>query len=495
MYCDNALEGGSCDPSEHPNSKQVCAMPACIPDFRIFDWTGSGGSSKEIINEIFPGHPRASPGKKHSLEDNSISEGDFTSAGDGQGKVGKAYVDDFYYDYNFINFHEDLTYDPIEDINIKEDEDVDQEYIPVHTPSMGKGNTEILSTGSSHYQLTTTGPLQASLSPSSPQEDQNDILMESAVTMRKYDHDEQPTPISNIQEGENEEYVTPTTTHPDEVTVLVSTSSEVFPTVPVQSSGPLPVTQHAVPELTASLPSTHSSSQYSVTKNTQGSTYSSSSSELETRYNDFQNPALDISSDLGRGLQPGPDQTTHQTPSSRTFIPQTEKNGLQDNSSQDILPSVPKDSSDVLSRSPPSPPSTDSAETISLVRTTLHTRPDGMTSSKPEVPPSPSILPFLTTVTMHIPDSNNGESTYPHLSEDRTKGLNTTYSNQSTSSPMGDDLRRSHWRVGNWTEVSLRDGAMKGSPLGKKCLETKSLQIEIPNNLLHHIACVDIPQR
>ncbi|XP_073474360.1 A disintegrin and metalloproteinase with thrombospondin motifs 7 [Aquarana catesbeiana] len=459
VYCDNALEGGSCDPSEHPNSKQVCAMPACIPDFRIFDWTGSGGSSKEIVNEIFPGHPRASPSKKHSLEDNSISEGDFTNAGDGQGKVGKAYVDDFYYDYNFINFHEDLTYDPIEDINIKEDEDVDQEYIPVHTPSLGKGNTEILSTGSPHNRLTTTGPLQASLSSSSPQEDQNDIFMnskESSVTMRKYDHDKQPTPISNIQEGEseNEEYLTPSTTYPDEVTVLVSTTSRVFPTIPVHSSVP----QHAVPELTTSLPSTHFSSQYSVTKTTQGSTYSSSSSELETRYKDLQNPALDISSDLGHGLQPAPDQTTYQTPSSRTFSPQTEKNSLQDNSSQDILPNMSKDSSDVLSSSSPSPSSTDSAEIISLVRTTLHTRPDGMTSSKPEVPPSPSIVPFLTTITMHIPDSNNGESTYPHLNEDRTKGLNTTYSNQSISSPMGDELQRSHWRVGNWTECSTSCG-------------------------------------
>ncbi|CAI9582842.1 unnamed protein product, partial [Staurois parvus] len=153
-------------------------------------------------------------------------------------------------------------------------------------------------------------------------------------------------------------------------------------------------------------------------------------------------------------LQPQPDHTTYEAPSSHTFSP----NGLQDNSSEDILPIIPNDSSDVLSWSPPSPSSTESAETISLVETTLHISPDGMTSSKPEVPPSPSIVSLLTTMMVHIPDSNNEGSTYPHLSEDRTKGLNTTYSNQSIASAMGDDLQRSHWRVGNWTECSTSCG-------------------------------------
>ncbi|XP_018422895.1 PREDICTED: A disintegrin and metalloproteinase with thrombospondin motifs 7-like [Nanorana parkeri] len=360
VYCDNALEGGSCEPSERPLSKQVCAMLACIPDFSIFDWTGSGGSSKEIVNEIFPGHPRASPSNRHSLKDNSISEGDFTNHGDGQGKAGKAYVDDFYYDYNFINFHEDLTYDPVEDIYIKEDEEVDQEYIPVHTvhtPSSGKGNNDILSTGSPHNRLTTTGPLQTS---------------------------------------------------------------------------------------------------HSVTETTQSSTYySSSTSELDTK--DLQNSARYIPSDLGQDSQPGPDQTAYATTSSQTFSPQKE-NSLQDNFSPDFLPSKPKYSLDVFSWSSSTPSSTDSAEIISTVKTTLHASSDGMTSSNPYVTPSPPTVPFLTTVLMHIPDPNNEGSMYPHLSEDKTKSSNTTSSNRFILSPVGGDLQRSHWNVGNWTECSTSCG-------------------------------------
>ncbi|KAM5171006.1 A disintegrin and metalloproteinase with thrombospondin motifs 7 [Mantella aurantiaca] len=453
VYCDNALEGGSCDSSKRPISKQVCVIATCRPDFSIFDWTGSGGSSKEIVNEIFPGRPRASPSNKHSLEDNSISERDFTNAGDGQGKAGKAYVDDFYYDYNFINFHEDLTYDPVDDINIKADEELDEEYIPVHTvhtPTLKKGNTEILSTGSQHDQLTTTGPLQSSVSSSSLQEAQNNVIENSKeLAMRKYNHEEQPTATSTIQEEqmENQENLTPATAHPDEATILFSIASKISPTTFIHSS---------LPELITS--STHLSSQNSVRETTKASTYySSSSSEVDARYNDLQNPSIHISSNLEQDPQPGPDQT-YEIPSSRTFSPQKEKNRIQDNYFLDILPGTPEVSSNVYSWSSPSPSFTDSAETTSSVKTILHTSLDGMTSSKSQVTTSSSTLPFLTTVMMPILDSNNEENTYPHLNENRSKALNTTYSKHSFFSPVGNDLKRSHWKVGNWTECSTSCG-------------------------------------
>ncbi|XP_075431506.1 A disintegrin and metalloproteinase with thrombospondin motifs 7 isoform X2 [Ascaphus truei] len=122
VYCLNGTEGNVCDPKERPLARRACQLSPCPPgsDFGAYDWTGSGASSKEIFNEIIPGAARVPPGPRHPLdEDNSISEGDFSSPGEGeQGKGKRAFVDDFYYDYNFINFHEDLTYDPSEDNGI-----------------------------------------------------------------------------------------------------------------------------------------------------------------------------------------------------------------------------------------------------------------------------------------------------------------------------------------------------------------------------------------
>ncbi|KAM8973091.1 A disintegrin and metalloproteinase with thrombospondin motifs 7 [Pelodytes ibericus] len=120
VYCTNDTEGSVCEHSERPLAKRTCALPSCHVDvFNPVDWTGSGASSKEVFNDIFPGHPRAYPNNHHSPDDNSISEGDFSSVGEGgQGKGGRAIVDDFYYDYNFINFHEDLAYDALNDNDI-----------------------------------------------------------------------------------------------------------------------------------------------------------------------------------------------------------------------------------------------------------------------------------------------------------------------------------------------------------------------------------------
>ncbi|XP_053574451.1 A disintegrin and metalloproteinase with thrombospondin motifs 7 isoform X2 [Bombina bombina] len=120
VYCINGTEQMVCDPSERPDTKRTCQLTSCQPQiFSTIDWTGSGGSSKEI-NEILLDKLQIPSGFLHSQEDNTISEADFSSHGEGgQAKDGRAIVDDFYYDYNFINFHEDLSYDPLEDNDIK----------------------------------------------------------------------------------------------------------------------------------------------------------------------------------------------------------------------------------------------------------------------------------------------------------------------------------------------------------------------------------------
>lgn len=91
-----------------------------MDNFGDADWSGSGWSSKEILNEI-SSVPEAKPPPKYSTTrakpvnynnvnnnaeadfhfNNNIENTDHTSV----------QVDDFYYDYNFINFHEDLSDD------------------------------------------------------------------------------------------------------------------------------------------------------------------------------------------------------------------------------------------------------------------------------------------------------------------------------------------------------------------------------------------------
>uniref|UniRef100_A0A4W3JXH8 ADAM metallopeptidase with thrombospondin type 1 motif 7 n=1 Tax=Callorhinchus milii TaxID=7868 RepID=A0A4W3JXH8_CALMI len=115
-----------CSPEARPPGKAMCAprpCPAPRPgqDPALPEWSGSGASAKELFNEVGfnlnfgPGRtgPRLPP--DGGGMDNHIVEGDYTVDGGGQGGKGPSktnvFVDDFYYDYNFINFHEDLAYD------------------------------------------------------------------------------------------------------------------------------------------------------------------------------------------------------------------------------------------------------------------------------------------------------------------------------------------------------------------------------------------------
>ncbi|XP_053127668.1 A disintegrin and metalloproteinase with thrombospondin motifs 7 isoform X5 [Hemicordylus capensis] len=103
--------GASCDLVQRPPAETACLLPPCRDRINspVPDWSGSGSSSKELFNEIhfIPSHhlPKFIPLAPKS---NAITEEDFSA---GSNKKGNVFVDDFYYDYNFINFHEDLSYD------------------------------------------------------------------------------------------------------------------------------------------------------------------------------------------------------------------------------------------------------------------------------------------------------------------------------------------------------------------------------------------------
>lgn len=88
------------------------------------DWSGSGSSSREVFNEInsilednhllksAKGGTKVQPREGSAL--NSIIEGDFSyhnQIEEDKSIKSNVLVDDFYYDYNFIKFHEDLSYD------------------------------------------------------------------------------------------------------------------------------------------------------------------------------------------------------------------------------------------------------------------------------------------------------------------------------------------------------------------------------------------------
>nr|XP_055133519.1 A disintegrin and metalloproteinase with thrombospondin motifs 7 isoform X4 [Symphalangus syndactylus] len=113
--------GVPCDEAQQPASKVTCSLPLCRWPLGTLgpEGSGSGSSSHELFNEadFIPRHlaPHPSPASspKPGTMGNAIEEE--TPELDLPGPV---FVDDFYYDYNFINFHEDLSYGPSEEPNL-----------------------------------------------------------------------------------------------------------------------------------------------------------------------------------------------------------------------------------------------------------------------------------------------------------------------------------------------------------------------------------------
>ncbi|XP_062439542.1 A disintegrin and metalloproteinase with thrombospondin motifs 7 isoform X1 [Rhea pennata] len=114
VYCSNNTEA-TCDLAERPISETICSLQQCQKKLENTntDWSGSGSSSREIFNEIhyIPNNHISKfnpfiPNIPEPNDVNIITEEDFSS------RKGNVFVDDFYYDYNFINFHEDLSYNP-----------------------------------------------------------------------------------------------------------------------------------------------------------------------------------------------------------------------------------------------------------------------------------------------------------------------------------------------------------------------------------------------
>ncbi|CAG5859420.1 unnamed protein product [Menidia menidia] len=115
-----------CDPQKRPSSFTPCHTEECpqvMDNFGGPEWSGSGWPSKEVLNEInaIPAvkpAPKFSAPRSHQRPDgdlNRIVDLDFHYHNNienrERGRENPVQVDDFYYDYNFINFHEDLSED------------------------------------------------------------------------------------------------------------------------------------------------------------------------------------------------------------------------------------------------------------------------------------------------------------------------------------------------------------------------------------------------
>ncbi|KAF3686676.1 A disintegrin and metalloproteinase with thrombospondin motifs 7 [Channa argus] len=115
--------GVDCDPQKKPLVVSACNIQECpriVDNFGDIDLSGSGWLGKEVLNEInlipeakLPpkySPTRAQPRNHNNL--NNIVEGDFDFHNSIENvDHTSVQVDDFYYDYNFINFHVDLAND------------------------------------------------------------------------------------------------------------------------------------------------------------------------------------------------------------------------------------------------------------------------------------------------------------------------------------------------------------------------------------------------
>ncbi|XP_069898882.1 A disintegrin and metalloproteinase with thrombospondin motifs 7 [Dipodomys merriami] len=101
-----------CDPADRPAQEAICPGPPCPrpPDRPDPEGSASGFPSSELFNEVdfIPGHGAPRPGPTAAIG-NAIGEAGLAPD---PGLPAPMFVDDFYYDYNFINFHEDLSYGP-----------------------------------------------------------------------------------------------------------------------------------------------------------------------------------------------------------------------------------------------------------------------------------------------------------------------------------------------------------------------------------------------
>ncbi|XP_023670901.2 A disintegrin and metalloproteinase with thrombospondin motifs 7 isoform X2 [Paramormyrops kingsleyae] len=126
VACSNNT-GVACDPGKKPKEEMPCQMQDCPPVLDGFgnEWSGSGSSSKEVFSDTnsipddnhMPGseqgttraHPARPAGDMNNIIDEGFSQQNHIDHAAANYIRNNVQIDDFYYDYNFIGFHEDLS--------------------------------------------------------------------------------------------------------------------------------------------------------------------------------------------------------------------------------------------------------------------------------------------------------------------------------------------------------------------------------------------------
>uniref|UniRef100_A0AAX7TGV9 ADAM metallopeptidase with thrombospondin type 1 motif 7 n=1 Tax=Astatotilapia calliptera TaxID=8154 RepID=A0AAX7TGV9_ASTCA len=143
-----ALEPSNCEHIPKPESLSSCNTHIpCPADWTTGSWSKvsvgqnlSGWSSKEVLNEINPIPEVKPPAKYSTTREQPRVHNDLNDIDN------YVPVDDFYYDYNFINFHEDLSDDFESNGNISVNAHIEIAATPTATSAVPKPTAYTLET-------------------------------------------------------------------------------------------------------------------------------------------------------------------------------------------------------------------------------------------------------------------------------------------------------------------------------------------------------------
>uniref|UniRef100_I3JE65 ADAM metallopeptidase with thrombospondin type 1 motif 7 n=1 Tax=Oreochromis niloticus TaxID=8128 RepID=I3JE65_ORENI len=249
--------GVDCDPQKKPLAVSTCYIQECpqiVDNFGGFDWSGSGWSSKEVLNEINP-IPEVKPPPKYSTtreqprvhnDLNDIVEGDFhyhnNIENTDHSQDNYVPVDDFYYDYNFINFHEDLSDDFESNGNNSDSHglSVSQEVEPTHSV---KEDAHMETAATPTATTAVPKPTAYTLETENPQNIKVNITKDSKNAAAK---EVSQTNSENLDDYLSEDFLLPvSTTH----SPLLSTTQQSKPAAEKHGILWLPENISAVPSL------------------------------------------------------------------------------------------------------------------------------------------------------------------------------------------------------------------------------------------------------
>nr|XP_019955083.1 PREDICTED: A disintegrin and metalloproteinase with thrombospondin motifs 7 [Paralichthys olivaceus] len=429
--------GVDCDPQQKPLAVSSCYTQDCpqvVENFGGNDWSGSGWPSKEVLNEI-NSIPEVKPPSKyittrsqprtHNDLSNTV-EGDFHYHNNIENiNHNTVQVDDFYYDYNFINFHEDLSDDFEGDGNDSEDS---------HRLDPPEEDTSTRSTNENAHMGSTRAPTAAS-----------EIFTISKATAHTMNTEKpQSTNLDNVKDGGNSGAKESAPTNSENVDDFLS--EDYFLPVSATRSPPLSTTQHSPtinerqdnvwwPENMSTTPSLESTTE----EPTQDVTRRQYVEENDNNYDYFTEEETHTEDETVTPKHPAPTpryQTDISTIVALTVIEQEEeKNDYYDNEysyNEERTPG-PDISADPDDEKNPEPLGSPSPETIIHVKTQVQL--EERASEIPQTTSRPTII-SLTSEDLHLgrTDFNAVFSTSEGESWGSDLDLSTTWSPASQRS-------------------------------------------------------------